>query len=277
MPRGRRSTKKITRRTYRKRAAGMYLRKGTAQARYIKRIAQKVVNANVEHKECQYSQSKNILPAAAATGGQDNNVIPIHPYSGFMALNQGVGDGSRVGNSIKITNASMNFSIFPSPYNATTMVNPRPQNVMFIAFYDRNYTTSIPQPTANIDFYNNNNSTTTFTGVLSDLTRWINFDRYKVFYKKIFKLGFASNSGTGANPAFQNYNNNDYKLNILNFKFNYTKYLVKRTKFNDNNSIPTTRGLYCMWISVPCDNSPWGSGEIPCTVSYQMHMKYEDA
>lgn len=241
----------------------------------VKSIVNHSISRAIEQKHCMFNQTLNILPFSS--GIQDQNVIPLSPYATYMSINQGVSDGSRTGNAINIKKASISFTLYPYPYDATYAPAPRPQEVMFIVFYDRYYdNTALCTPSANADFFQTSTGSTTFTGNLIDINRWVNLDRYKVFYKKVFKLGFSQYGGTGANAGAQSYSNNDYKYNC-NFKFNYAKYLVKHCKYNDNTSIPSTRALSAMWISVPANGSTWGAGERPAIVQYQTHMTYTDA
>lgn len=241
----------------------------------VAKIAKQVYDRQTENKHREFSAG--LALKTFLSGNQDANVIPLSPFASFLDIQQGVADGGRIGNRLKIKNAAINFSLFPNGYNASTNITPIPQNVMFVIFYDRLNPTQVPSPTANGDFYQANGSTTGFTGRLYDEISWINFDRYKVVYKRLFKLGFQLNQGSGADANNAQWANNDYKLNYLNFKVNYTKWLIKNVKYNDNNSTPTTRGLFAMWISVPANNSQFGSTQAPMSIQYQTAMSYEDA
>lgn len=251
-----------------------FKRKGITTKKAITRIVKRVVARNEENKSKEYVNTRQILPYA---GNQDANVIPLSPYASYLDITQGTADGSRIGNRIKIKHASITFTLWPYPYSSSLNAVPIPQDIQFYIFYDRQNDTEVPVPSSNGDFYQNNGSTSTFTGTLTDLTRWVNQDRYRVVYRRRFKLGFAQNAASGADANNANWSNNDYKLNIMNFKVNYTKWLVKNVKYNDNNATPTTRGLFCMWISVPCNGSTWGSTQLPSTVTMQTRVTYEDA
>lgn len=240
----------------------------------VAKIAQQVVSKNQENKAREYSATRTIYPYA---GAQDTNVFPVSPFASYLDIQQGTGDGARIGNKIKIKSGSITFSLWPYNYNSSTNAVPIPQNVMFYLFYDRLNDTTVPTPSANGDFYQNNGSTATFAGNLTDLTRWVNLDRYRVVYRRLFKLGFAINQASGADANNAQWSNNDYKLNVLNFRVNTTKWLIENVKFNDNSSNPTTRGLFGMFITVPCNGSAYGSSQIPATFTYQTRVVYEDA
>lgn len=265
--RGRKIVKRVRRPKFTK-----YAKKPSVKQ--VERICKRVVARNEENKSRQYSATRTLFPYA---GAQDTNVFPVSPYASFLDIQQGTADGARIGNRIKIKSGTITFTIWPFNYNVITNTVPIPQNVMFYLFYDRLNDAAVPTPSANGDFFQNNGSTATFTGTLTDLTRWVNRDRYRVVYKRMFKLGFAINQVGGADSNNAQWSNNDYKLNVLNFKVNFTKWLVKNVKFNDNNSNPMTRGLFGMFITVPCNGSSFGSSQIPSTFTYQTQLVYEDA
>lgn len=233
-----------------------------------------IVDKKIETKHSNYSNVKTLQPFL---GSQDSNVIPLGPQAGVNSITQGTGDGSRVGNEINITEGKIKFSIIPFPYNSLTNAVPIPQNIVFVVFYDRDDVNSIPTPTSNGDFFQNNNSSVGFSGNLNDIIRDYNEDRYRILFKTMFKLGWAINQANGADANNGQWSNNDYKLNVLNFTYNYTKHLIKNTKFNDNTGNPSTRGLYAMWYSVPCNNSQFGSTQTFAQVIYQTSLKYKDA
>lgn len=272
-PTPKRNFKKSTKVIVRRKVAFKRARMGPTR-KTIAKIAQQVVSRNAENKTRQFSTTRNM---AVYNGNQDNNVFPVSPYASFLEIFQGTGQGDRIGNKIKIKSGSITFSLWPYNYNVATNAIPVPQNILFILFYDRDNDTQVPTPTFNGDFYQDNGSGTGFTGNLTDLTRWINTDRYRVVYKRHFKLGFAQNPASGADPNNAQWSNNDYKLNILNFKVNTTKWLIENVKYDDNTAIPSTRGLYGMFISVPCNGSTWGSTQIPSTFTYQTRVVYEDS
>lgn len=247
------------------------------QNKKIEQIVHRVISRNLEHKSSEYGLTgKLIFPGTGIVNNNDSNIIPMSPFGSALAIGQGTGDGVRVGNRITITKASLDMTIYPAP--ATSFTTPKPQNIMFILFYDKQNPTLIPTPQSNGDFYQNGNSVSTFNNNLTDITRWINFDRYKVFYKRVFKVGTADYEGTGASTANNYFANNDYKLNVLNFKVNLMKYLVKRVRYNDNLTTPMTRALFGMWVSLPADNQTWnGTTDTPAAVSFQLHIQYTDA
>jgi hypothetical protein len=242
----------------------------------VKSIVKRELNLNVEKKQIMYGALHALYSFASATSNQDLNVYPLTPYQGYMQIAQGVSDGSRVGNMIVPKYASINFVLYPYPYDATNNPAPRPQEVVFLVLTDKSDPTSVPRPTNNGDFYQANAGTATFSGDLSDITDWYNRDRYEIVHKKIFKLGYSAFGGTGSSASNQFFQNNDYSYNHI-YKYNYTKHLPKHIKYNDNNTIPISKGLYAFWYSVPANGSAWSATDRPCLVDFQMHMTYEDA
>lgn len=234
------------------------------------------MSANIEDKKIVFNvNAKGLRPFSSSL--QDTNVVALSPFPSFLAINQGDGESDRVGNKIKLKHLSINFDLYPMPYNASTNPIIQPQNIMFLVFYDKSNPTTLPTPTANGDFFDFNNSAQNFQGNLTDLSRWFNTDRYKIFYKRIFKLGFASYESAGPDTNNELFSNNDYKLSFVNIHVPLTKYAVSRVQFDDNDATPTTRGLFAMWISVPASNAGWPSGTVSASVTYQVHAEYEDA
>ena len=93
--------------------------------------------------------------------------------------------------------------------------------VRMVIMYDRTNPTQEPQP--GINMFQQAGANTGFFNDLTDLWRPYNTDRYRILTTRTFKLGYASNNGTGAQPGFQNLANNDFKM-ACNFRINLTKY-----------------------------------------------------
>lgn len=256
---------------YKKKATTKKYTKNKTLVKFVRK--QIALTEEIKHRE--YSGA--FLPNTYNSSAQDSNIFPLSPYASVLDIQQGTSDGSRIGNRIKLKHGSISMTILPTPQNATTNITPVPQHVVFVIFYDKLADTDIPTPYNNGDFFQNNGSTSGFSGNLSDTYRWINYDRYKVFYKRVFKVGFQYSNGTGNVPTMEYYSNNDYKMTIVNFKVNFTKWLYHNVKYNDNNSTPTTRGLFCMWYTVPCDGNLFGSTQKPLSVNYQMRLSYTDS
>lgn len=242
----------------------------------IKKMVRREIARNVEDKTQQtYNLGLNIRGPTHANF--DDQVVQISPCATALTISQGTGQGSRVGNSIKIKRCMFKGTLVPIAYDATVNPTPTPLQVKMFLFYDK---LAAPNdaitPKASNDFFQNGNSSTGFHNDLVDMWSPVNADRYKVFYTKIFKLGYAEYAGTGVNVAQQGFANNDFKFN-QNFNIDITKYMVKHLKYKDNSSDPSTRSLYCMWLPSYATGATIGSTINCAGVQYMLDIKYEDA
>lgn len=233
-----------------------------------KQIALKLENKNVQY----FSTGTFIYPSVNANWTSSH--IPLSPYGSYLSLNQGVGNGTRVGNEIIIKKLIFQGNLYQLPYNATSNPTPFPCHVKFWIMYDKTNPDAVPNPQS--DFLQNGNSTTPLFNDLVDLWAPVNAEKYRVLATKEFKIGYAGNTGSGL-VAGQAYGaNNDYKFN-QKFKFDLTKHVVKRVKYNDNNASPTTRGLYLVATVVQANGSQYSNVTIPVEMQYVLNMEYEDA
>lgn len=248
--------------------------KGRVTTGKVEKICKQMIARNVENKTKSYTPSILQPLGGEAYTSFASTIIPVSPYPGYISIQQGTGQGERIGNRIKIKYASIKGTIFAYRYDLTVNPVPQPSLVYMWIFYDRSDPSVLPDPQA--DFYQNGNSTAAMSGDLRDGSQYINTDRYRVLTKRTFKIGYSQNTGTGTTPAQANFSNNDYKL-TQNFNINLTKYLVKNVKYIDNNTTPTTRGLYCMIECVPANGTSYGSATTPCQYFYTIRCDYEDA
>lgn len=241
----------------------------------IKRMVRREIARNVENKYANtVNTGHNNVPSNAATAA--SLVVPITPAATGLTIFQGTTQGTRIGNSIKIKKLTIKGTIQPLPYNAATNTFPQPLEVMMFIFYDKQNPTVTPDPFAPNDFYQFGGTSADFRNDLVDCWADINTDRWRVVYRRNFKVGYSAYNGTGINAGEQGYSNNDFKLN-QNFTVDCTKWAVKRVKFNDNNADPTTRGLWCMWVPINANGLAIPATEIASRVQFSVDMQYEDA
>jgi len=242
----------------------------------IKRIVKATIARSLENKNRQYYNTGITIPPANSTLAFDSGIIPLSPRASFIQVDQGTGNGGRIGNTITTKRVHFKGTLTPQPYDVTVNPFPCPVQVKLFIFYDKRDPTNIPTPALNADFFQFNNSTQGFTNDLVDLWAPINNDCYRVLYSRCFKLGYSNNSGTGISAGNQSHTNNDFHLNC-NFSINITKYLIKNVKYNDNNSIPTTRGLYAMFLPCLSDGTVTISTRRYAQLSFMIDYDYEDA
>lgn len=245
----------------------------------LKKMVKQMIARSAETKLLQGPLVNKQLYTADAVNFADN-VIPMGPNNVTLALQQGPGQGQRIGNVVNTKKLTFKGSINATPYNVTTNPTPRPLMVQFIFCYDREDPNDAFSPAAGNVFFQNGSSTAGFTNTLTDIWRPINEDRFRVFARKTFKLGFAQYAGTTANTTnqaqHQAYANNDFKLSHI-FSFDLTKWYPKVVKFDDNLSIPMTRNVYCFIQYVDALGGSMVAPYEACEVSYCLNYMYEDA
>jgi len=241
----------------------------------IDKIVDRKIAKNIENKSFQYlGTNLDLIPAN--NSAFDGQIIPVSPFSSYLNVSQGTSQGARIGNRIQIKKLEVGGVIYPLPYNATSNLTPCPLHIKVWFFYDKEESQAIPQPQAFGDFLQFGSSSLGFQNRLLDHYMPVNKDRYVVLKTKLFKLGYAAYSGTGAQPQQGNFSNNDFKLNC-NFKFDLTKHVIKNVIYRDNSSTPSTRGLFMMFQPVYANGVQMTSATVPASVSYMLNMEYEDA
>lgn len=242
----------------------------------VKSIVRRELSRNIENKTFQFLGNPGVDLVPASSPGFDSSIIPVAPYASYLQINQGSTQGGRIANKIKIKKLKLGGVLIPLGYNGTTNLQPVPLNVKMWLFYDKEDTQNIPTVAANGDFFQFGSTTLGFQDKLFDHAMPVNKDRYRVLATRNFKIGYASYTGTGSVPTQGNFANNDFKLNV-NINMDITKYVPKTYTFRDNNSIPTTRGLYMMFQPVYANGNAMASTQIPARFSYMLSVDYEDA
>lgn len=268
--------KKQTRRPrkYSKRPAKRYSRKPRVSA--VKTMVRKEIARNVENKTFQYVENPGLDILPCNSPGFESKIISCSPNSGYLAIQQGTGQGQRIGNRIKIKSLRIGGVIFPLPYNATSNLTPAPVQIKLWFFYDKEEPQAYPTPQSSADFLQFGSSSLPLQNQLFDHSMPVNTDRYRVLTTRTYKLGYASYLGTGTQPQQGNFSNNDFKLNC-NFNIDLTKHSIKNVLFRDNSSNPTSRGIFMMAQAVYANGTPIASNQIPARMSYMLTVDYEDA
>lgn len=267
--RKKRTAKKAGRR--RKRTSGKRRTSG------VKKMIRREIARNIEDKRRNHFIEDLTLLGSAAPSTFDAAIIPLAPHSSFLDIQQGDGVANRQGNVITTKRLTFKGTMTPLPYTLTINDAPSPMQIKMWIFYDKLAPAAEPTPAVSGDFFDNNNSYTTFRNDLVDLWMPHNKERYRVFATRTFKLGHAMyQNAAGGNPNSQYSANNDFKMNC-NFSMNLTKYMVKRVKFLNNDSDPITRGLYAMFQVVLANGLAMPSGETMAKLSCSLDYTYEDA
>lgn len=248
-------------------------KKGTSKAA-VKAIVKKEIARNVENKSVQLSYSRDLSPATSTDFS--TQAFPLTPELASnvgLQIQQGVGQGERVGNQIKIKKLYLNFFLTPKPFDAITNPQPRPAYVILWIYYDRTNPTALT-PLIASNVLQNGNTSIGLTNSPQDFLYPPNDEKYRVVLRKVFKVGYSINNGTGALSQYQSFTNNDFKMAIKG-GIDCTKWIIKNVKFNDSSDIPSTRNLmYCFQPIAAI--AQYSAIEEPVNVFTQLNCIYED-
>lgn len=272
--------KKYSRKSFRKGTKRTYKRKSYAKKTpALKKIIRREIARNVENKTIQMFDFGRVLRQDNDGNFDSTNVFPLGPDPGSILINQGTGQGGRIGNRIRTKKLTLKGVFTPMPYDQFYNASPQPQQVKIVIFYDKTDANAMPAPATAADFFQNGNSARGFNGDITDMVMPVNADRYRVLLTKRFKLGWSQQptGSSGSNPNMGQYSNNDYKMSC-EFSLDLTKHYPKDVRFPDNSSLPTSRGLYCMVLVAPGDGAIAGGSISRCVnMQYCQDYHYEDA
>lgn len=217
----------------------------------VAKICKRVITNMAEKKTVRYNWAKS-FGAYNTTNWSLDGIYPLTPQASFTDIAQGTGQGNRVGNRITVRKLIFNGIMNTEGYDINFNASPQPLEVLMVIFRNRadpnTFTTNLT------NFFQNGNGASSPNGTTTDTIFPINTDRYTVYYKRIFKLGFAEYNGTGVDSNNQKWSNNDYKLN-QRFYVDCTKYVNKVMRFNDTVNTPITPVLHVAFLPMRADGS----------------------
>jgi len=247
----------------------------------IRKLVRREITRAAEVKTVQYLDLTTNLASSPNAAAPIDNIFQLGPDGVNIAINQGTAQAQRVGNRIQTKSLMFKGTVTTLPWEAATNPNPRPIMLKMVIFYDRNDDHAKPNPFAGgaAGPFQGGGGSNNFQNDLVDMWLPFNNDRYRIFTTRTWKLGYAAYDGAATTTSgqfnAQQFANNDYKLSV-NFSLNLTKYYPKVVKFNDNNAIPTTRALFCMFYWALADGQQAGNGWAMANVAYQQSYQYTD-
>lgn len=251
----------------------------------LKTMVKQLISRNLENKMRQSGGVTSLLPTTA-TGFQTGAVIPLSPYyeAGLsiqqnLDITQGTGVSNRIGNSIKTRSGYLRAVIYPAPYHATFNPNPQPLIVTQWIFKLKSGitdSTASVVSTMNNNWFKDQNSYTGIYNSLNDVVMKCNPDFVNLLSRKTYKLGYATDAGTGAQVANQNHANNDYKLNFV-LKQSMTRHLRKVIRYADNNAQPLTSTTWCVFTVAYASGQTMPSTHVPAYINWEYDYQFEDA
>jgi len=257
----------------------------------VQRI-QRVISANVENK---YTSSKTYIAPVCVVNEDvpDPNYLDFYTWSpGSNAANaqifnisQGTAQNQRVGNTIKLKRWIIKGLIQPGveqiadPTSAITNSEIGYVEVFFGRLLNNQ---NQIQPTLE-DLYQNGATAITPDGLAETILWPLNTDKYKIYWRKKFKMGQAFSSGFPNPPQTTN---NDFSL-ARTFGFDVCKYILKNKhiKYEDDALSPNNDmmdNLTVFAVFYPVVGSLDAPAEADLTPSYysinvQSYAEYEDA
>jgi len=240
----------------------------------VKQYVKSYLHSQIENKCVQ------INPGPVSFGNflesPDFNAYPMAPLNTYWNINQGVGQGNRIGNIIKVRKTYLNYTLNPQPYNAGTNTTPQPSEVRLMLGYVKSTPTFSPVPGDFAQLFQSGSSSAAPVGTLKDLIAVYNVDYWNIKKSWTHKIGYASSTGTGG-PADQQYlANNDFKLNVVR-RLDITKHMPKTCVFNDTSATTNTKNLFFMYYAVAANGGTYSNITLPVRIDFWIDFHYEDA
>lgn len=240
----------------------------------VKTYVKRTIHSQIENKCVQINPGQ--LAFGNVLESPDFNAYPLAPLNSFWTIAQGVGQGNRVGNIIKVRKVMLNYILRPAPYDVLTNPNTQPSEVRLMLGYVKNSPAFLPLNTDIAQLFNVGSTSQAPVGTLKDLISPYNNDYWTIKKSWTHKLGFANNSGTGGSPGVQYHANNDFKYNAM-ARIDVTRYMPKTCVFNDAVGTTNTKNLFFMYYAVAAGGGTYGATTLPVFIDYWIDFHYEDA
>lgn len=253
----------------------VYKKKAAKKVGPLKQMVRAEIARNVETKSTQHMVQDRLIYSVTNASFPVSNVFHLGPNSNYLTVTQGTSVSQRIGNKIKTKSLMFKGTLFCRQYVATLNPIPQPLQVKMFIFYERGaVVNNVPNPVS--DFFQNGSGVYPLQDDLSSMWMPVNSEKYRVLTTRTYKLGPASNTGTGSSQDLQYFSNNDFKLNV-NFSINLSKYVPQHVLYVDSDDNPRSRNLYCMIVPVAACGLALTSSVGPMLASYMLDYRYEDA
>lgn len=190
--------------------------------------------------------------------------LPFIGLQDAMNLNQGTGQGERVGNAVKPKVFRIIGHLIPTGLDDAAI----PLFVRHIILRQRE---SFEVPAGYADLFQNGNTTAPPALNMTDIYRPLNKDTYKIYYDKVYTVSPinklvtdpARSYGSGLSPV------KIFDIDLINMAPNVVKY-------NDANVDPTNVGLYSIFLCANPTNESLTDNTVYGSYSYTIMFEYED-
>jgi len=239
----------------------------------VKKYVKQTVSRNVENKCININAGSSF---GNVVESPDMNVYPMLPYTGYGTIPQGITQGSRIGNTVKVKKLMLSYVLRPTPYSAISNVFPQPVEIdLFLGHV--NQTPGFLPVAGDISLlFQAGSSTAPPVGNLRDLISTVNKDYWTIKKRWRHKIGYASATGTGSFAGDQFFANNDFNYNVVK-KLDITKLVNKQLKFLDSNNTVQGKNLFFFYQAVAASGATFNSTTLPCNIEFWIDLQYEDA
>lgn len=274
----------FVRRRYRKRTR-LSKRKPKLR-RPVRQAVQRQVLGLAEKKTQGYGGAVDVH-ATNGISWVSQNIIPLTPYSGYLQIQQGVKNGERLGNKVKLSKFKLRLSVLPRIYSATNNPCPRPVilKVWLVTMKEGAGTTKEDLGTIAASNWLQAASglNIALSGSMIDLVYPYNTEALTIHKAWEFKIGRMTMTwgDTGGAPAGSQmagnsyFANNDFK-SYGHMSVDITKYLPKNWTWDENLTYYNGKPYYVVFDCVPADGVPLFDGESIVRVHYRLDCKYTD-
>lgn len=239
----------------------------------VKKYVKRTMAVATENKEVNWN---NLLNFGNIQNNSTMYAYPMLPYTGFGTIGQGITQGTRIGNEIKIRKVMLKYVLTSRGYDVGSNPFPSPTVVQMFLGRLRGCPGEIPAASDFNNLFQLGAGVLAPAGNISDLISNINKDYWDIQKGWTYKIGYAGYNGTGAIAANQYFNNNDYELNVIR-RMDITQYVQKTLKFNDGNNTTSGKNLFFFFQALNAQGGTNGSTVLPCSINYWVDVQYEDA
>lgn len=241
-----------------------------AGSKLIRRIARQEVRRQIEDKEQRFNAEGFFYNFPGTGNWTNNNIFDVNATIG-NSVAQGIGQGGRIGNKIRVTrfNVKWRFWCYTPTYLQNVYVkcwilsdkqNPSTTTV-----------TELSNAAANGPWFNNGSSTTGMTQKVYDTMMPIDQDRWRVHKSRMWKLGVSTNP-----QGVLGYGNNDFKYSAA-LNINLSRYMPKMLQFRDTDTTVMSRNTYIVFQVVKADNTIEATNLPMIGWSRVSELRFEDA
>lgn len=197
------------------------------------RLAVKEAIAKLAEKKTVLASATNV---ALTTSSGIPNFVALQP-----TISQGTSQNQRVGNQVRVVNASIRGYVNMLPYNATTNpLGPVTMVKIWIVRYKQSNPASLVSTDIATAFFDTGAGVSGLLGTPFDINAFPNKDSWDIVMEKTFKVGGAS--ATGSIPA-ANSQLFDNSSSAVPFSFEFGSKLGM-CLYNDTTTNPTNKNLF---------------------------------